>query len=414
MHDVALGTTYHVTNQRKNNNNNTQRNKRTMNQSKPKPQYRMKSEGTMVITHTEYAGTVNPAVITVGALNDTNTRLSHVPLKLMINPGDGRTFPWLNGVASRFEKYKFTHLEIQYEPTCSTLESGGVALCPVYDPADPLPRDRHILYNTEGVVRGVVYDKLKLIVPKQRLRPNDTLFVRETHEGLMDENELRLSDLGYFAVSLSDTSAAINYGDIFLKYTVELTSPRVGRRSAKCGRYTLSNASNTPNTNVHPSAFGPVDPNDRTNHSAGDTLMYSVDFDENTYTNPNTTYHYDTNTVTFHEPFTGLMSYHYDQAGPSSNSLPWGLIINGQKDDGTDGHMVPVEGKKHKKPWAKTKFIKGIKNAYDGAMWLIDVAAEAGDSLEMAWDAISGETPMEVIMTLNDVAPEVIELAGLV
>lgn len=142
--------------------------------------------------------------------------------------------------------------------------------------------------------------------------------------------------------------------------------------------------------------------------------MYSVGYDDSTYTNPNSSLDYETSTVTFHEPFTGTMSYAIDTKGSPSNTAAYGLIVNGTKDDGTTGHMVPRAGASHKKPWAKTKLIKGVKDAFDAGMWLWDVAAEAGDTLEMAWDAVVGEAPLDAVMTLSDVAPEVIELAGLV
>lgn len=180
-------------------------------------------DGGMLIHHREFCGTLNHETSKPAYHHpDSNEKVSASPFKLPINPGDGRTFPWLAGLSGRFEKYRFRSLKFSYQPTCSTLENGGVALCPIYDPADPVPTSRSDLMNAEGAARGAVYRPLNLSVPSSKMRHNDTMYIREFHEELVDEAELRTTDLGYIAAILTDTNTAetdsMNYGDIFVEY----------------------------------------------------------------------------------------------------------------------------------------------------------------------------------------------------
>lgn len=376
----------------------------------------MKPNGNMVVTHTEYCGAVNhtrtgPAGSYLGA-----TRSMEVPLKLPMNPGDGRTFPWLTGVASRFEKYQFTRLSFTYEPTCSTLENGSVALCPIYDPADPMPTDRGVLYNTEGIQRGVVYRRHVLTVPATRLRWKDTMFVREQHEGLQSNESLRATDLGYLAVTLTDTNNKITYGDLFVTYTVELIGPRVGHRSAKCAHITRSDfTTHTGETNVHPAPFGllPADHADsRQHHSGADTVMTS--FYNDTISNIGPTGEVaQCNRLEFLEPFSGLVNLH-SRAKQTAINDPLAIMFNDVATDGLEG-MSRIEGEKDEhKPWAAVEILHGIKDGVKAIHGVVKVVAQAGDVLDMAWKGLTGDAVEDVALSLSDVSPELIALSGLV
>jgi hypothetical protein len=363
--------------------------------------------GGLTVSHKEFAGTVNSTTIKVGGTDpETNAKIPQRPLKLPINPGDARTFPWLNGVALRFEKYRFTMLKFHYYPTCSTLESGGVSLCPIYDPADPVPTNRSGLLNAEGVVRGAVHNELCLTIPQNRMRRTDTMFVRNTHEGLSDPNELRLSDLGYLAVSLSDSSLNVNLGDIFVEYTIELSSPRVGPRIGKCGHYRRENFFQRDNSEpAYAAPFGnQVTETSRDNHSAGSTVMFDVGSDVGTY------YHLDegspieTNTVTFHEPFTGFLHYQHSQSGDRGDD---NLQING----GLDGKQWGlVDNKEHKTSWGVADIVSTVKDKVGQASQLWKVAVNAGETLEIARGAVGDGVMGFADMLFTDAAPALLAL----
>jgi len=365
----------------------------------------------MVVSHQEFAGTINPRTVVVGGSGSDNQPIEHEPLKLPINPGDGRTFPWLTGIAARFEKYRFRKLKFHYLPTCSTLESGGVALCPIYDPADPVPTDRITLLNAEGVVRGAVHNELVLTIPQSRMRHSDTLFVRETHEGLADANELRLSDLGFVAISLSDTQNQVNFGDVFIEYEVELSSPRVGKRNGKCAHFRRDGHSVTPS--VVPCQGAPfglgLDPDDRQYHSDSSTLMFDVDSDFGRYIRTASGSAIDTNTITFQEPFTGLMCYNHATAGAPVGGGAGGLVVNGKTVGGTDAWDL-ANLKDHKSTWGIVDGLRSIADAAGTAQELWKVAVNAGEALDISWLTQGAEVLDYAEIIFTDAAPALLAL----
>lgn len=57
-----------------------------------------------------------------------------------INPADGATFPWLSGVARKYEKYRFRKLKFTMVPHAPTTASGTLGMYVDYDPSDvPAP-----------------------------------------------------------------------------------------------------------------------------------------------------------------------------------------------------------------------------------------------------------------------------------
>ena len=59
----------------------------------------------------------------------TTTRVNMIPA----------AFPWLNGPASSFSKFRFEKIEIVYIPNCSTATAGTVVISPGYDTGDAVP-----------------------------------------------------------------------------------------------------------------------------------------------------------------------------------------------------------------------------------------------------------------------------------
>lgn len=408
--EATPGLRHRFTNQR---NRNTKRTARPT--AQPRPVTRNLPNGGMAVSHQEHCSVLNLNTSVPGGTNrNTNVKENHIPLKLPFNPGDGRTFPWLNTIATRFERYKFTKLKFHYKPIVSTFSNGGVALCPIYDPADPIPSDRSALLNAEGTVRGAIYHELTLVIPQTRMRKNDTMFVRETHESLADVNELRLSDLGFLAVSLTDVSLTAlqnNVGEVYVEYTVELSSPRIGPRTAKSGYYRRDNYTNTGanegpgnSSPFHAAPFGNVTPEDRTNHSPGNTVMFDVGTQLELYQNSDTNDPIETNTITFREPFCGTMQYFHRADGNAQGGSVGGLIVNDPE------VMDLVQGNDHKGDWAQTGLLRSIVSGAGIASQLWKVVAQAGDVMQLSWlepfaDAIDFA---EVLFT--DVAPELLTL----
>lgn len=379
---------------------NRPRNNSTKQSTTGAPSYKAAPGGGMTITHREFVGTINEKTSTVGEVGSNNFRTMPVPLRVSMQPGDGRAFPWLNQIAVRFEKYKIKKLIYVYEPTCATTKSGGIALCPIYDPADPVPATRTDLLNAEGVVRGAVHNELRLLIPQRRMRHNDTLFVRSSHEGLMDSNELRLTDLGYMAVSLSDANADINYGDLFVEYTIELSSPRVGARvgkSACISRRDFTNYTTSANT-AHTSMFGSLanggpSVDSRLHHAPASTLMVDAEHHQEKDLNG---HNLDTNRFTFKEPFTGQFTVHTQCNDGSS-------VVR---------HRVQQEvinSSSPSKPWATVNRI--FQLAESGiASSVYNVVAEAGDTVSLVLQGATNKLMDWASVTFADMAPELLPL----
>jgi len=369
------------------------------------PRYSMMPGGGMIISHREFVGVVNSEVIQTGQSMPSVSRTPHVPLKVPINPGDGRAFPWLNQIAVRFEKYTIRKLHYVYEPTCATTTSGGIALCPVYDPADPVPDSRTSLLNAEGVVRGAVHNELKLAIPSRRLRQNDTLFIRETHESLVDANELRLSDIGYVAIALSDATASLNYGDLFVEYTIELNSPRVGGRIGKCASITRTNFIPTAASGnaalFDSSSNGGPSVGSRLHHAPASTLMVDCGHTVSDFTLGGSDFA--TTEMTFREPFSGQLQIRGKTTSdsPSFQVMPYA----------NRGDTVNVSSTK---PWAITDLVQQVSSAVGAFTSIYNVVAEVGDVIQMSLGGITAGQVADKLsflnVTLADLVPDLMPL----
>lgn len=388
------------TKQRSGQRNRPNNNSTRMTKTSP-PSYKLLPGGGMVISHREFVSTINEDIIGTGSIAAGTQRVKHSPLKVPINPGDGRAFPWLNQIATRFEKYTIRKLHYIYEPTCATTTSGGIAICPIYDPADPLPDTRTSILNSEGVVRGAIHNEMKLVVPSRRLRQNDTLFVRATHESLVDANELRLSDVGYVAVVLSDATANVNFGDLFVEYTIELNSPRVGPRVGKSAAIIRENYISTSATATESlfdsGANGGPSVGSRLHHSPASTLMIDCD---------HTVGHYqlggvdvETSQIQFKEPFTGQM-----QIRGKTNAPPASVLDVTANDP---AWTKPAASK----PWAIMDYVQQVGSAAGEVVALWNVVAEAGDVIDTAFQGgYVGGLLDYMAVTFTDLAPELMPL----
>ena len=348
----------------------------------------------MRIHHREFCGTLNHSSSKPSYHHPvTNVKHEAEPFILPLNPGDGRTFPWLSGFAGRFEKYKFLNLSVSYKPTCSTLKGGGVAICPIYDPSDPVPTDRYTLMNAQNVVRGPVYQSLNCPIPRSNLRWNDTMYIREFHAELVDPTEMRTSDLGYIAVVLTDTDPTEevieNFGDLFVEYTVEMMSPRVGARAAKVCHISSFGQSH-PFEAKYPALFHPdtYKSNDRALISPHSTLMvdmdhaadsvYMVGLDDSTPV--------DYSAITFKEPFSGLMTVTSNNKNTQAQDKECTVVCNGiklQDEFSEDTLWTLKDGATHQHRFAKVKPLRSIKNGISSAVHTVKVVAQAGETLAM-------------------------------
>jgi len=407
--------------------------KQTKTRTTPRPTIRSLNTGGMRVKHREFCSSVDLQRITSSQQSATGEKIPASPLKLPINPGDGQTFPWLSSIARRYEKYVFKKIKFVYVPQVSTLANGRVIMTPVYDPAEEIPTDLRYLYNASDTRAASVYQHCEVMLPSGKI--NKELYVRELSElANIDERELRTSDVGYLAVSLSETGATligtsvpVAFGDIFVEYEVELRSPRVGDRAIRsfhfvqdgskfAGGGTARHASlfNFSHTLKPPELQAIPDASGHQHTTKNNTLaLRTGHISTGPYTHSDTVDPVELSQFVFHEPFSGLMSLHADTS-PLGIPYPPTITANGVRSDGATGKLVHPSPLQHSSP--VVDHIRTIADGVNSAVAMYKVVAEAGDSvlafIDNAGTAISdwGHTA-EAIFT--EMAPEVLEGAAL-
>lgn len=380
----------------------------------------------MRVTHTEFCGAINHA--TSYPMHNDALSGEHVPARPMvlpINPGDGTTFPWLSGIATRFEKYKFTSVSLTYRPTCSTLENGGLAICPILDPNDPVPDDRHTLMNAQNTVVVPVFNVASSSFPRPALRPTDTMYIREKSAELMDPAERRTTDLGYFAVLLTDTdvydSSQVpkNYGDVFITYTVELSAPRA---RSNVGKGAFIGGEEHTSTHLGQDRHHPVW--HRNLHNKGpralvnnaSTLNVFLEHQADVYKHAITGHPIDYSAVVFKEPFEGVIELTNVNSTEQGTENTADLMANGRHltEHNTDVDVTKwalQTGAKHQHRFCKIKPLRTIRAGLHKVKHTVKVVAQAGETLALAMEhygvnmntfteALLSEVPEELLNTL--------------
>jgi len=175
----------------------------------------------VVIRHKEYIGEVRGNQ--TFTLNDA----------FQINPGNSRTFPWLSGVATRFQEYRIKGMVYHYIPSSGTAVSstdaalGTVMMVTSYRATDSAPTSKVELLNEYWASESVPSDSFCHPIecdPKEN--PYNVQYVR-TGEVPAGDSRL-LYDLGvtYVATSGQQVSGKV-LGDLWVTYEIELKKPVV-------------------------------------------------------------------------------------------------------------------------------------------------------------------------------------------
>lgn len=180
----------------------------------------MHREGqTITVRHREFLGEV---------LSSTTftTRM-----ELPINPGMAVTFPWLSGIASKFQQYKIKGMVFHYVPTSGNAVSstnnalGSVILQTSYRANDTGPSTKiealNEYWSTEVVPSETVAHPIEC-------NPNENPFnVQYVRAGtLASSDNILMYDLGRTFICVSGQQAAgVVLGDMWVTYEVELKKP---------------------------------------------------------------------------------------------------------------------------------------------------------------------------------------------
>lgn len=180
-----------------------------------------KTSQSVVIRHKEFIGEVRGAgVFTV---RDS----------LQLNPGNGRTFPWLSTIATGFQEYRFKGVVFHYVPSSGNAISGTnaalgtVMLQTSYRANDSAPASKVELLNEYWSSESVPSEPFCHPIecdPKEN--PFNVMYVR-SGEIPAGDNQL-FYDLGTTHVCVSGQQSTNNVlGDLWVTYEVELKKPIV-------------------------------------------------------------------------------------------------------------------------------------------------------------------------------------------
>ncbi len=170
-----------------------------------------------------------------------------------LNPGDDTTFPWLSGVASCFQQYRFKGLLFEFISTSAdALNSvntalGALVMATQYNVNRPnfISKQEMEAYEFSCSTRP----SASLLHPIE-CDPDETpishLYVRS---GAVPSGEdARMYDLGKFQIATVGMQAAATIGELWVTYDIELIKPRLQPYGAIAGHYTR--IANGPFTNT--------------------------------------------------------------------------------------------------------------------------------------------------------------------
>lgn len=175
----------------------------------------------VIIRHKEYLGEVTA--------NKSFTINNTFPL----NPGLAQTFPWLSGVANRFQEYRFKGVVYHYVPSSGSLSTGTsnalgtVMLQTTYRSNDAVPASKVEMLNEYWASESVPSEPFCHPIecdPKEN--PFNIQYVR-TQSVPTGDNQL-IYDLGATHLATSGQQVdGVVLGDLWITYEVELKKPVV-------------------------------------------------------------------------------------------------------------------------------------------------------------------------------------------
>lgn len=171
------------------------------------------SNASITISHREFIGDVNGSV--AFAVNN-----------FALNPGVSATFPWLSGIAPRYESYVFRKLRFEYQNTCSTLTGGSVLLTADYDAKDAAPADKVTLMSYAGSTRNAPWQPGM----HSSTSTNLTKFAKERYVRAGDppaDTDIRAYDVGNFFIATTGMADTAAVGELYVSYIIELRTPQL-------------------------------------------------------------------------------------------------------------------------------------------------------------------------------------------
>lgn len=145
--------------------------------------------------------------------------------KLEINPGLYGTFPWLSGIAPRFETYKFLKLTFEFITSVGTQTSGRILIAPDYDPDDDdSSEDKTIISSFDDSKGFPPWKDTRVTCKPKNLQSRKGLLVRTTsvtEKIIHDALQLNVCYSGF------TTGLETPVGELWVHYTIDFLTPQL-------------------------------------------------------------------------------------------------------------------------------------------------------------------------------------------
>lgn len=181
------------------------------------PQQRGLANGDLIIRHREYIADVGPVAGTTPSYSQTS---------FSVNPGLPGTFPWLSGVAQRFESYLFRRLKFDFETESASTAVGSTILSLDYDASDAPPTTKTQAMAFRSSVRSPLWSNCQLTCLDEDLNKQKSYFVRKGANPT--STDIKLYDTGTLSVGFQGTSSSTQVGELYVEYEVLLMTPQLG------------------------------------------------------------------------------------------------------------------------------------------------------------------------------------------
>jgi len=132
-----------------------------------------------------------------------------------LNPGIAESFPWLSGVAQRFERYNFDSLTVRYKNLKGTDTDGNIIISYDPDTLDGAPATAVAQTQSTAYIDGAPWRIFELKVPCSK----EKKFVRA---GPVVTSDLKTYDAGRIWVTAEGCADSTAHGYLEVEYSVSL------------------------------------------------------------------------------------------------------------------------------------------------------------------------------------------------
>jgi len=179
-----------------------------------------------------------------------------VQLQPALDPSSQGFAKWGQAVAVQYEQYRCVSMEFYYRPLVSAFSGAGTAgkviLAVNYDATEASPQTPQQMESIDPHVDGMPYENMVLTLDPKRLTPG----TKFTRTGVVPGTDQKMYDMGRLFVmttGLAPGNGSTAVGELRVRYTIELTNPRIPVPPSEpnlMGLFRWTNANQTPANNV--------------------------------------------------------------------------------------------------------------------------------------------------------------------